>query len=353
VNTVALRKQLPHLVSNLTKYFEIEAQTIQELKAAVWGNSYIERPSLRPIRQKPILCLPDDNAIVLDPLFHIEKAMVGPLFMLTRQVKDLLVHFGDAFERYAQNILRIMYPKDLLVGDDLKIMTREGEIEIADACLINAEKLLLFEMKAVWVRDDKVSDPDPEEYFNELRQKYGKDGKAADQMARAVNRLITGQWIINGHNIQDIRRIYPVLIAYDPLLNTRGHSWFFRSDFRHALEPDGILADSKITMVKGQWEVAPPTIVTIDILEDLEASVKNFDLVDLLEDYYLYCDANFRDADDDLSLPEFIGRSLYASKMDSRGSVRLKSLGLFKESMRMIDPENSQADFFRKDASTI
>jgi hypothetical protein len=340
INVAVLHEQLPHLVGSLTKYMSIEAQTVGDLRSAMWRKGDPGKHDLKPIRQKPILCLTGDSAIVLDPLFQIEKAIVGPLFMLTNHIKNLQGYFGDAFEKYTQTILRTMYPGNLLVGDDLRIISRDGEVEIADACLIDGDKLLLFEIKAVWVRDDEVSNPDPGGYISELRRKYGKSGKAVDQLAKAINRLIDGQWVVKDHDIQETRRIYPVLVVYDPLLSTPGHFWFFRSDFRDALKPEGLLPGSKIMMTKGQWEIAPPAIVTIDVLENLEASVKNFDFADLLRDYLDFCDANFRDEDDDLSLSAFINSSPYASKMDYRGSVLSKSLEIFEESMRAIIPES-------------
>jgi hypothetical protein len=135
-------------------------------------------------------------------------------------------------------------------------------------------------------------------------------------------------------------RIYPILIAYDSLLNLIGHFWFCNTDFRIALIPDGILAGSELVMTKGQWEIAPLTIMTVDTLENLEASIKNFSLTQLLHDYFAFCDANFRDADDDLSLPEFIRISDYAQKMDYRGRVATKALELFDESKQMLLPKD-------------
>lgn len=98
-----------------------------------------------------------------------------------------------------------------------------------------------------------------------------------------------------------------------------------------------MLRGSKTIMKKLQWEVAPITIITIDLLENLEMSVKNFKLSDLLKDYFAYCDANFRDINDDLPLPEFI-RLNYASKMAGGGSYLTKALETFEESMKIIAP---------------
>src|SRR5574340_840284 len=128
-----------------------------------------------------------ESAIVLDSVFHSAKATVGPLFLLTQRVANLLGFFGNAFHKYSQGILHNMYP-DCTAGQrlirDLKIKTKAGESEITDACLIEGRQLVLFEIKGKWIRDDKMMLPDYEEYMQELRDKYGK---AADQLANAVN----------------------------------------------------------------------------------------------------------------------------------------------------------------------
>jgi hypothetical protein len=72
-------------------------------------------------------------------------------------------------------------------------------------------------------------------------------------------------------------------------------------------------------------------------LENLEASVKNFKLSDLFRDYFAYCDANFRDKDDDFSLSEFI-KLKYSTKMDNCGSVLNNALEMFEELMTIINP---------------
>jgi hypothetical protein len=349
INKKLLNDQIPHLTHAFTRYLEIDSQTIDDLKKAFWRKGEEQSSfTLKPIREKTILLLDADTFIVIDPIMHLEKALISPLFMLSRELEkqgiNLQGHFGKAFEKYVQNILEIIFGIErennlLLLGDDLKINVEE----ICDACGVQGNSMFLFEMKAAWVRDDQVFDPDETKYINELRLKYGKNGNAAFQLARAANRLISGEWKIDNHNMRDTKRVYPILICYDPILNTPGHFWFFGSEFRSAFKQDALLKGSKTIMTKAQWEIAPITIISIDILENLESSLKNFLLSDLLRDYFFYCDANFRDTEDDLSLSEFIKRK-YHDKMDYRGSVSQRALKTFDELKQIIIPVMENLD---------
>jgi hypothetical protein len=264
--------------------------------------------------------------------------MIGPLFMLSEDLAkrgvSILGYFGDAFEEYTKMFLRKICNETgekLLLDDDVKV---NGD-ETCDACIVSGDKLLLFEMKAVWIRDDQVADQDHMRYLLELRQKYGNGKNAAYQLARAVNYFTSGKWKLKGFNICDIKQIYPILVAYDPTLNTPGHSWFFSSEFREALKFDAILEKSKIRMAISQWVVAPITTMTVDILEDLETSVKNFKLSDLLRDYITYCDRHFRDIDDDFSLLNFI-HVAYESKIDRHGIVAGKAQEQFHKMIELL-----------------
>ena len=63
----------------------------------------------------------------------------------------------------------------------------------------------------------------------------------------------------------------------------------------------------------------------------------------MLEDYVAYCDAIFRDADDELSLSDFVNDSTYGSKMDRRGSVAQSAIELFEEVMRLVEQADPRA----------
>jgi len=342
----ALYEQIPQMAEAIRKYMALETQSPVELQRNLWGSDDHNHYNLIPLRQKPIMTLSDDTFIVIDPVFHTDKAAIGPLFMLSRHIENLMSHFGNAFENYARGVLQIMYPdKNPRLINDLKTQSRLGEEEITDACLIEDEQLLLFEVKGKWIRDDKVLQPDYEQYLNELRDKYGK---AATQLARTVNKLVAGEWFIDEHDMSDTQRVYPIMIAYDTSLNVLGNAWFFATEFSNALQADRLSKGSHLVMMKGQWEVAPLIILTVDDLENLETSVSNFRFGDLLHDYIAFRDSTFHGREDSLSLREYINLSKYANKMDYRGSVVSKSVTVFEEAMKRILPPNQHDELLRQ-----
>lgn len=95
-------------------YLARESQTPETLTAAL-RDGFAER-GYRDLRERPILVLADDRAVILDPTFFSEKISVGPLFHLLSQTRDgkaneIFGAFGLAFEDYANSILRRMYPR--------------------------------------------------------------------------------------------------------------------------------------------------------------------------------------------------------------------------------------------------
>lgn len=330
--------QYPDLDTAFKRYIELESQTADNMARSLRADPCSLENKFRTLRQKPILRLDDTNAIVLDPAFYIEKATTGPLFAIPEQIGHLLTSFGFAFEKYVQNILQIMYPEPdntqcrLITNQELgSKRKRQGEL---DACLIDGKNLLLFEVKARWIKDDKIVEPNYEDYLHELRNKYGEGAK---QLAKAITSLISGQGAIEGHDIKNIQRIYPILIVLDSSLGLLGNTWFFELEFSKELESDGLLPGTNRIMTKLDREIAPLTLMPIDVLEDLEASVRNFSLTNLLRDYFLFRDENMPEEVDTLSLAEFIGLSKYAEKIVTQGgSVTSSYLKISNESARIL-----------------
>lgn len=87
----------------MMRYMELESYSIPELRQA-FENQTNSHP-LTPLRERPILRLSRDEAIVLDVAFHTEKAATGALFIVPQRRGQSLNAFGYAFEKYAQSIL--------------------------------------------------------------------------------------------------------------------------------------------------------------------------------------------------------------------------------------------------------
>jgi len=251
---------------------------------------------------------------------------------------EIFGKFGDAFEMYARDIFKIMYPDTRpRFTYDLRGKDLDGrEVQLADGCLDDATDLALFEMKAVWVRDTVILDEDHDKYLQHLRQRYGVGGggerpKGIGQLARTISNIVSETWIPVGHNFEKVKWVYPVLLVHDSLLDTPVHVSFLASEFQEALRPNEILRDG--TMKKGGFRVAPLTVMAIDLLESLETSIEHFRLVDLLRDYTV------SSPDRLVSLHNFIAASpTYKDKMYASKSMAGKSLEVLNETMRRIFP---------------
>jgi hypothetical protein len=94
-------------------YQTLEAQTPEDLATSLWSD--FERTGYRAIRERPVLNVTGGRSIILDPTFYSERLTVGPLFHLLtnttpQKANEIFGAFGYAFEDYANDTLRRMYP---------------------------------------------------------------------------------------------------------------------------------------------------------------------------------------------------------------------------------------------------
>lgn len=345
----------------LQKYIALESQTVDELRDALWGqvrrdiNSYEDAPpyDYRPLREKPILRARDGRAIILDPVFYGEKASVGPIFLLTKKksgdkANEIFGAFGNAFESYACDILERMFPDisgvlTKRLSCNIRGTDRAGnEIEI-DACLNDVTEIVLFEMKAVWIREDEILTEDYERYLQHLRKKYGATGgtlrdrknKGVGQLARVIKILASREWLGQNKEFSETGLIYPVLVVHDPFLAAPVYGNFLASEFKTLLTPDAELRSGELK--KGQIRIAPLIVMTVEDLEDLETSIEHFGFRGLLADYSRSCPDRL------MSLHSFIAFSKYGQQMRHNRSIAAKGLEILRKSQEAIFPTDSCA----------
>jgi hypothetical protein len=317
----------------IATYLALESQTADELREALWGQRQdvmcpeaAGRYEYKALRRRPILRAYDGRAIIIDPVFYAERAAVGQLFLIIDGVSkaksdQIFSAFGHAFEQYAWRLLQRMYPTpspglvDRLCCD-VQGKNRAGQsVQITDACLNDVTEAILFEMKAVWVRDDLIFENDPERYLDHLRDRYGvrieDDGsrsvKGVGQLARTITKLASGEWTPLAQDFTLVERLYPVLLVHDPLIDAPGHGNILAQEFAAALAPDQVRQTGE--MRKGRFWVVPLIIMTIADLESLETSIEHFSLHDLLRDYSVDC------SDRMLSLHNYIATSKYRTRI--------------------------------------
>jgi hypothetical protein len=340
----------------IQRYVALEAQAIEELRHRLWGQASKEKMSsdedappysYRPLREKPILCSDSGRAIILDPVFYSETASAGPLFhLLSNEVSnskanEIFSAFGYAFEDYACDILKRMFPD--ISGASPKRLSCEidgtdqagNEFEI-DACLNDVTELVLFEMKAVVIPEARILAEDHESYLQCLREKYSvsegspgdRKNKGVGQLARIIKLLASREWLGQDGEFSRVRVVYPVLVVYDSLLDTPVHAHFLASEFEAYLEPEDRFQSGELR--KGGLRIAPLTVMTVDDLENLETSIEHFALRDLLSDYSKSC------PDRMTSLNNFIASSKYGQQMYHSRTLGVAGLEILDKVGRLV-----------------
>jgi hypothetical protein len=317
----------------LPTYFALEAQTSARLATALWDD--FDRKGYRPLRDRPIMVLEDGRGMILDPTFYSERISIGPLFHLVagaaaRRGKDNQIFgaFGNAFESYAIDILRRMYPSRAGLVDRLacSVIGRDAsgrEFEI-DVSLNDVTEAVIFEIKGVFLPESAILDEPEEKFLDILRAKYGASpgerDKGVAQLARSIGAIARGEWLGLKGEFRDVKRLYPVLVAHDVRMGAPGLGHFLAEEFTRLLGT-----------IPAGTQVAPLTVMTIDDLENMESSVGAFSMVNLLADYTRSCPDRIR------SLHNCIVYSDYGPKI-------LPSADLIRSSTELI--ERVQKQFF-------
>lgn len=334
----------------IKKYLDIESQIANELKVALRGNTIFDSNDMLtsdfkylPIREKPVYSTYDGRAIILDPVFFSEKMTVGLLFLLPKEKREkAFTDFGKAFEDYVCDMLNRMFP-DLsqvvskrincnIIGKDQD----KQEFEI-DACLNDITEVVFFETKTGFIREDKILVDDYELFLNHLREKYVHN-KGMGQLSRVIKALASQKWLGNNQEFSKAKKVYPVLVVQDTLLNAPVYGEFFASEFlKLLLIPNSSVSNGQFSI--GDIEVTLPIIVTIDDLENLETSIEHFGFREMLSDYSKSC------PDRIVSLHNFIASSSYNKKMYHNKAIAGSTIDIVNKSKKAFFPDAPNFEF--------
>jgi len=325
-------------------YLALESQTPEQLTLALW-DGFAER-GYRDLRERPILVLRDGRAVILDPTFFCEKISIGPLFHLLAKVRggkanEIFGAFGLAFEDYANSILRRMYPDRPGLASRLQCSVegcdREGNDFEIDAVLNDVLQVVVFEEKATWLKDEVVLD-DFEKWLEQIRSRYGvatanADGKrerpkGVAQLAQVVRRILDGDCGAAQPYFAGTEVIHPVLLVHDTRLNAPAYGTFLAGEFVTLL---GSVLSGK--------RVMPLTVMTIADLENLESSIDQFSMRQLL--------AHYADAHPDglVSLHNFMAVDpRYANKLKPGAQLIESCERLIRHAHKELFPESPNLD---------
>jgi hypothetical protein len=288
-------------------YLERETLSVDDLSQALWGTVDNAEESdavtfdLKPLRRRPILKASHGRGIVIDPTIFLQRANVGPLFYLVeaqpKQANYWFGQFGFAFEKYVTSIMQRVFPESerarRYIPNPAGRDEKGNTVELADGMLLDHETIVVFETKAVFLRDEIASpNADPTAYLDHVRERYGvsvsknpKDRaiKGYGQLARTIRNLTDGTWTTTEFDLRKYRKILPVLVAYDEQIDAAVHSHFLAQEFASIMQPQ--LEASWDAMRREQWTIAHLFVFTIDDVEMLETSSNHRAIITWLEQY--------------------------------------------------------------------
>jgi len=309
-------------------FIQAESQTTDELACSFRELSPGDDPtswnwSLDPLRARPILAETWERAVLVDGRLWEEKSSVGALFHAIRdrdrdEARAVLGAFGKAFEDYACDILEtLVAPESERLEWQFqrrrgRNTSSEGEFEI-DATYLDGRQLFLFEIKASFLREDRMHDPEgflehlDEKYVRRRAKKAGTH-RAVEQLSRVCRLISSREWLGDDEEFSDVVLLHPVLVVYDSLLSAPLIGEYLAKRFREQISPDEVLASGQ--MKKQKIRIAALTILTADDIENLESSVKHFKFTRLLWEYEYECPSRV------VSLHDYIARSRFVDMLE-------------------------------------
>ena len=182
-----------------------------------------------------MLSFPANRSITLDPAFYLDNLTTAPLFHIQSAELSMgraFEAFGHAFQDYATDLLRQRFPSGSgLLHQRLRCGVEganasDEEFEV-DAVLNDITAAAFFEIKASWIREDKVLAENPEEFLKEVRKKYGYDPetnerKGVAQLARSVGAVMRREWAGPDQEYAQLASVIPVLLVFDARMAAPG-----------------------------------------------------------------------------------------------------------------------------------
>ena len=248
---------------------------------------------LRTLRRRPILLTSDGNqAVVPDTVIFAEFLSVGPLFEVLPflNIGKLFDRFGRACEEYCGRILQRAYPTTSnRLARRLYRNAAGGsgadEFEV-DAHVVSGSAAAVLEVKASFLSEDVAAGTNAE-FVAHLTERYVSDNagrpKGVKQLARIVDAICSNDWSGEEDEFNAVIRLFPVLVVLDSHLDSGLFGRFLAEEFAaqfgaHLDDRDGGFK------LRGRW-VAHLLVLTVEALENLEDSLHQFSLLDVMRDY--------------------------------------------------------------------
>ena len=281
----------------LQRFLRCYAQPLSALATADGTGPASERSRqsnrLRKLRRRPILLTSNGNqAVVPDTVIFSEFLSVGPLFEVLPFLNEgmLFDRFGRACEEYCARILQRAYPTTShrlarRLYQNVTGGSGADEFEV-DAHVVSGSAAAVLEVKASFVSEDVTTGTNAQ-FVDHLRDRYVSDDagrpKGVKQLARVVNAICSNDWSGEEDEFNAVVRLFPVLVVLDSQLDSGLFGRFLAEEFaaqfgKHLNDRDGGFN------LRGRW-VAHLLVLTVEALENLEDSLHQFSLLDMMKDY--------------------------------------------------------------------
>jgi len=214
---------------------------------------------------------------------------------------------------------------------NVPLFVSKGKTLEIDGCLNNVTEVALFEMKAVWLREDILRNGDYSKVIEHLLKKYGVSDnttKGIGQLANIVRFIAKHQ---NEQLVQEFSKvnvIYPVLLVHDVFLSAPLYGQLLAREFRKLLSIEAELESSGFRL--NNLIIKDLVLVTVEDLENMESLVNYVGFLEFLNDYSNCC------SDRMMSVNNFIATSKYSQHIRHNKFLAAKSEEVFSRSLRLF-----------------
>ncbi len=271
---------VPDLAPLYEKFLPHTCISIDELKEKA-ENSPSFKNEFRLWRRAPLVQISENQILCVDFYFLLEKLQTGVFWIMRDQLEKqhqgdgqkIIALWGDIFEDYVASIIKRGIDDQTPRVEKYIIAPKydqRQEEECTDVAICGSDTLVLLECKAPILRADTKFSGDFDELYAELKDKIiegenSEKPKGIKQLCNAIQSLFhteeTQRQSIEGIDISQIKKIYPVLILSDRIFSVLCMNWFLNSEFQRLL--------TDIHQMEN-LDIMPLTVLTIEDLESLE-----------------------------------------------------------------------------------
>ena len=277
-NNLFISSRPPNLEDLYEKLLKLDCISIDDLPNDIY-HSLMCTPmnEFHVFRDKPLVKTAENKIICIDLNFLADKLESGVFWIVFNQLKEsergqLFSIWGAAFEKYVGSILKRSMPNTAGVTEDSMEVSEKfipsprykenKEDECTDFIIHTDETLILIECKAARLTADAKYNGKFHDFERELKEKCVT---GIEQLRAAIlklaNRNEGDRHHIEGVDLSQIGKIYPVLIVLEETFSTQWMNWYLDRQLRLILKPASI---------RSNLQVAPLCVLTSSDLEHLE-----------------------------------------------------------------------------------